>query len=345
MRLLLIGPFGEGTLPQSYAEAFEALGHDVARFDCEREYLSAAWYAHNRWARRLLRPALWRRVNARTLEAVRGARPEAVLVFKGTYMHSDTVRTLQEDEAVRVCNYYPDNPYCGMPLDPRKPSVQRRDLVSVLRCYGRVYTWDRRLVERLRRDGVSAAYVPFGVDARVYRPVKARACDECGNGAHEVVFVGQHDAKRQRTVDSVRRHCVALFGNRWRRAAARFGGRHAIHLRPAYGTRCAALYGAAQVSLNILNDLNMPGHNMRTFEIPASGGVMVATHTEEQAAFFPEGEAAWYYRQPEELDDLIEKLRRDRAVRERTREAALRIAREHDYVRRAGDILRDLGAA
>ena len=60
-------------------------------------------------------------------------------------------------------------------------------------------------------------------------------------------------------------------------------------------------------SLNVLNAENLGGPNMRTFEIPASGGVMLARYSPEQDEFFPEGEAALYYRSPAEIDDKIDR--------------------------------------
>jgi hypothetical protein len=352
MRILLIGPFGKGTLADSYAHAFERLEHEVLRFDCDEAYFHAAWYAGNRYLRRLMRSVLWGRINRRTVEVVQAGRPDFAMVFKGAYLHAATIRRLQDEERVPVFNYYPDNPFCGVPLDPRRTSAQRRDLISVLREYTRVYAWGEDLVTRLRADGVPAAYLPFAADTCIFRPSAlaprsrsgAAACSECGRAAHPVVFVGEHREKRERHVAMIKRSDVALWGKRWRRAARRLDGRHAVHDRPVFGSSNSALYSAAEVSLNILDDLNMPGHNMRTFEIPASGGIMLSTYTEEQAAFFPEGEAAWYYRDPAELDDLIDMLRRDKKLRDRTRSAALRIAREHDYLRRARAVAED-GAA
>ncbi|MHC4788618.1 MAG: CgeB family protein [Planctomycetota bacterium] len=342
MRILLIGPFAEGLLAESYARAFARLGHEVFRFDADRAYVQAAWYAGNRWARRLLRRPLWQRVNLSTVEVARCVRPAFVLAFKGAYLHAETVRRVRDEGSIPFINYYPDNPYCGVPLDPRKTSAQRRDLLEVLRQYDRVYTWERGLVARLESDGVRAAYLPFGADLEACSSTGTALCPDCGT-VHEVVFIGQHNAKRERHVGLIARHDVGLWGSRWRRAAARFRGRHTIHQRPAFGQSCAALYRGAAVSLNVLDDLNMPGHNMRTFEIPASGGLMLSTFTESQAEFFPEEEAAWYYRDPEELDAILKRLLADGRLRRRTRQCAIAIACRHDYLHRAESILSDLG--
>ncbi len=144
--------------------------------------------------------------------------------------------------------------------------------------------------------------------------------------------------------DAIRRHAAGLWGSRWHRAAKRFGGRHQIHTRPAFGTACAGIYAGAAVALNVVDDLNMPGHNMRTFEIPASGGLMLSTYTDDQAALFPQNEAAPYYRDPAELDDQLDRVLGDKAWAARLRANAAASAVTHDYRERAKVIAADLGA-
>lgn len=341
LRILVIAPFGRGFLAESYARALQQNGHEVFRFDSDRAYFQAGVYAGNRWCRRLLRKTLWNRLNRTTLEVVRAVCPSFVLAFKAAFLNPATIRRIRIEEGVPIINYYPDNPYCGVPLDPRKTSAQRRDIIDCLREYTRVFTWEKGLVNRLAADRVSAAYLPFGVDPEMFRPLEATACQSC-EGSHDVAFVGLHTTLRQQHLDSVGNHAVAIWGPGWSRASRRFRDRHVIHEQRTFGVDCARVYASAKVSLNLLNHENIPGHNMRTFEIPASGGVMLATYTEEQAEFFPEGEAAWYYRDPRELDDLIDRLLRDEQTLERTRRLALQIAQNHTYDHRAKSLLANL---
>jgi spore maturation protein CgeB len=343
MRILIIAPFGEGFLADSYAKALESNGHEIYCFDSDRAYFESASYARNRFARRLFRAMLWNKLNFSTVELVRCVKPNLVLVFKGAFLHPETIRRIRANEGVPIANYYPDNPYCGVPLDPRKTSAQRRDLIDALREYTFVLTWERGLVKRLKADGVSASYVPFGVDTNSFSPMEKSLCNECRN-RHSVVFVGQHDIKREQHVDAIRKNEVALWGARWSRAKKRFGERHVIHKQAVFGTVCAVVYSSAEISLNIVGDLNIPGHNMRTFEIPACGGVMLSTFTKEQAEFFPEGEAAFYYRDPSELDSIIDRLLGDEGLRKRVKQRALKLAQHNDYRNRARDLLKILSA-
>jgi hypothetical protein len=280
-------------------------------------------------------------MNFSTMEVVRCLHPELVLVVKGTYLHGKTVRRIRQE--IPVVNYYPDNPYCGVPLSPKQPSALRRDLIEIFKEYSRVFIWEKNLVSKLEGAGVAAAYLPFGVDPEQYRPGETYNVAESA-AAPEAVFIGGWRRKRENHLAAIQRHRVGLWGPGWESVARRFQGRHLVNLTPAYGRDCAVLYASAQVSLNIVDDLNMPGHNMRTFEIPASGGVMLSCYTAEQADFFPEGEAAWYYREPGEIDGILEELRQDRKAQERIKAAAMKIAQDHDYKFRAMKLLQEIDA-
>jgi hypothetical protein len=280
-------------------------------------------------------------MNVSTIELARRLTPKLIIAFKGTYLDPATVRLIRSEEGVPFVNYYPDNPYCGVPLDPRKTSAQRHDLIDALREYSRVFTWDRNLVQRLLTDRVAASYLAFGADATIFNTTSRYECSKCENG-HTVVFVGHHVSKREKHISAIKNHKVALWHFSWNRAGAIIKRNHIIHGDSAFGPVCSGIYATAAVSLNVVNDLNMPGHNMRTFEIPASGGVMLSTFTEEQAAFFPEGEAAFYYREPEELDAAIDRILEDEPLRKRVRQNALRISQDHTYVHRAAELMKNV---
>lgn len=341
-RILLVGPFSAGQLPASFARACERLGYEVIRFDADQAYFSAGFGAGSRLLRRLRRGTLWNRLNQQTIDVARSVRPALLLVVRGSYLHAETIRRLRRELGVPVANYYPDDPYIGVPWNPRKESALRRDLLGVLREYTRVWIWERGLASRLVADNVAAAYLPFGVDPDLFHPLPPSPCAECA-AEHVAVFVGKHHDKREAHIGAVRQHSVGLWGPRWQRAAATFNGQHVVHQRDAFAVDCAQLYSSAAVSLNVLADHNLPGHNMRTFEIPASGGLMVATYTAEQAEFFSENEAALYYRDPTEIDELIARVLCDRSWARALRQRALATAAQHHYAERMKVIATELG--
>lgn len=69
---------------------------------------------------------------------------------------------------------------------------------------------------------------------------------------------------------------------------------------------------------------------------------MLSTHTREQAEFFPEEEAALYYRNLDELDAKLDRALGDRAWAARARRRAAAIAAGHTYTQRVKTMLHAL---
>lgn len=345
-KVLVIGPLEEGALAQSYAQAFERLGLEVARFDSERALRQASRFTGNRVLRRALRSVLWNRVNREALQVAQRVRPDLIFAVKCSFFHPETIRQIRKSTGVPFVNHYPDHPYMGVRWRPREASALRRDLIEVLRQYSIVFMWERSLMERLERDGVEARFLAFAADPELYRPRSGDEGLQCAacNAPHDVAFVATFSRARCAEVAAIRRHTVAIWGNNWPREWRGLSGQHRVH-PPVWGRAVSEVYARAPVSLNVLNAENLGGPNMRTFEIPASGGVVLARYSREQDEFFPEGEAAVYYRSPQEIDDKIELLLGDRDLRRRLRRNALRLAAEQTYDVRAATVLRECGLA
>jgi hypothetical protein len=347
-KILVIGPLNEGDLAESYARAFERLGLEVVRFDSERALMQASRFSGNRILSRALRPARWNAVNRQAIEVAQRVQPALIFAVKCSFFHPETVRRIRTSTGAPFVNHYPDHPYIGVRWMPGEVSAQRRDLLEVFRQYSIVWMWERSLVERLQRDGVEARFLPFAADPEVFRPQSQSQCGDEGlpcdvcNLTHDVVFVANYGRARCAEVAAIRHHKVAIWGSGWPRKWRSLSGQHRVHA-PVRGSEISRIYARAAVSLNVLNAENLGGPNMRTFEIPASGGVMLARYSPEQAAFFPEGEAALYYRSPQEIDDQLDLLLRDRDLRSRLRRNAARLAAAETYDRRAATVLRECG--
>jgi spore maturation protein CgeB len=272
-------------------------------------------------------------------------RPALIFAVRAAFLEPETIARIRKLLGVPFVNHYPDNPYIGVSVSPGEASTQRRNLIEALRECSTVFMWERSLLQRLREDRVAAEYLPFGVDPELFNPQAAGeplSCASCST-QHRVIFVGTSTRARREEIAAIRQHSVAIWGNGWPSNWVS-AQRHRIHA-PVYAEALARLHGAADISLNVLNKESLDGHNMRTFEVPASGGVMLARYTDAQAEFFPENEAAAYYRSPEEMDEKIDWLLSDIKLRERIRTNAVRHAAPHTYDRRAVDVLRHAGLA
>lgn len=343
-KVLVIGPLNHTALAESYARAFERLGADVVRFDSEQALMQASRFSGNRVFRRALRRSLWNVANREAVEIAERVRPALIFAVKCSFFHPETIRRIRKSVGVPFVNHYPDHPYIGIRWDPREASALRRDLIDVLRQYSIVFMWERSLVERLRHDGVEAKYLPFAVDPEISRPqsvAEGLRCELC-NVTHDVAFVATYTRVRCDEVTAIQRHRIAIWGNNWPRKWRTLSGQHRAH-PPVWGRAVGDIYAKAAVSLNVLNAENLGGPNMRTFEVPGSGGVMLARYSAEQQEFFPENEAAIYYRSPAEIDDKIDRVMHDPELRARIRRNATRLAAEQTYDVRAAQVLRECG--
>jgi glycosyltransferase involved in cell wall biosynthesis len=343
-KVLVIGPLNQGALAESYVRAFERLGMEVARFDSERALMQASRFTGNRILRRVLRSSLWNAVNREAVEVAERVRPALIFAVKCSFFDPGTIRQIRKSVGVPFVNHYPDHPYLGIRWDPREASALRRDLIEVLKEYSIVWMWERSLVERLRRDGVEAKYLPFAVDPEISRPqfgAEGLHCDAC-HLTHDVAFVATYSRFRCEEVVAIRKHTIAIWGNNWPRKWRTLSAQHRAH-PPVWGSAVGDIYARAAVSLNVLNAENLGGPNMRTFEVPGSGGVMLARYSAAQHEFFPENEAAVYYRTPAEIDDKIDWVLRDPELRARIRRNALSLAAEQTYDVRAARVLRECG--
>ena len=343
-KVLVIGPSRPGTLPKSYARAFERLGMEVFHFDDDRALFRATSFADKRLLRRALRPLLWWNLNRAVLEIAEAVQPALVFAVRAAYLEPETVARIRKLIDAPVVNHYPDNPYIGVRLIPGEASTQRHNLIQVLREYSTVWMWEHSLVQRLREDRVAAEYLAFGVDTELFHPQSTAGplfCQSCG-AQHQVVFVGTCTRARKKEIASIQKHSVAIWGNGW--PGKWESAQHRVHA-PVYAEALSHIHAAADISLNVLNAESLDGHNMRTFEVPASGGVMLARYTAAQDELFPENEAAAYYRSPEEIDAKIDWLLGDAALRQRIRGNAVRLAASQTYDHRAAEILRYAGLA
>ncbi len=102
---------------------------------------------------------------------------------------------------------------------------------------------------------------------------------------------------------------------------------------------------AAKIALAPIDPLDLPGHNMRCFELPACKAFSLVTRTEEMREMFVEDESVVLYDDAKELVEKIRYYLPRPEVRERIAEAAHKrlIDGKHTYADRAATLLREVG--
>ena len=325
-RVHVIGEFGQGALAGYYEKAFGRLGCETSRFD---SFHRPPKNQLLRSVRRAWRRARWRGDAKRCLDESTRRAPDLVLLVKTPFLRPRDIQALRQ--VAPVAMVYPDDPWTHW--------AQSGDVLNVLAECDHVYIWDRRLVERLRVAGVSGArYLPFGFDpddhAMIHAPVRR---------VSRLVFAGQVYPKRIEWLRALEGLAVSVYGHQWKQ---RWFGRQStvrVDNSTPMGGAARALHQASGIGLNILHDVNANAHNMRTFEIPAAGALMVSERTDDISAWFPDDEMALLARAPDEF-----RLQCERALRQPQQAARIaamghQASKAHSYTCRAAEILDNAG--
>jgi spore maturation protein CgeB len=287
-RLLIVGnplPFHIGAY---FAKAAEALGIEVAICDTQEAFDAPLWVRRFTWHLLGKRPPRMKAFEAKVIEQCKSFRPRWMLATGIVPLSANTLKTMK-DLGVQPLNFLTD--------DPWNPAHQAKWFLATLPEYTHLFSPRRANLENLRRTGARhVTYLPFGYAPHLHY-LPTHASDP--QGATDVVFVGgaDHDRTQFFTEAVFLGLTPKLYGGYWTNVP---------HLRPfAQGHATAdelREITASAINICLVRRANRDGHVMRSFEIPACGGCMLAEDTEEHRAIFgTEGQAVLYFASVAEL--------------------------------------------
>ncbi len=339
---LLLGETNPGGLTGSYARGFADLGVNVEVFDyyaCIEEGLPKGLRPH------LLRSMGWSlnrpRAERRLVERVATMRPGLVFAIKCDDLTAEVYSAIRvASPGTTLAAFHPDDPFNRRRLLRRGPS-HRRALVQI-RSVDCFFVWAPHLVERARQAGARRArYLAFGLDPHLHFPIDLSPADRRRFGA-DVAFIGNWDEKRQQWLSAFERSGLQLAiwgGTYWRDRCRSDYLRKSWRGTDVVGDDFRRAVAGAKVCLNVLRTQNEGGHNMRTFEIPGCGGVLLAEWSDDQARHLRPDREAVYVPTPGEMVAAAARLCEDGGAREAIRRAGRARAQTATYAHRAREVL------
>ena len=292
-RVLFVGDDWHGSNATSLRNAIIRSGHDCLTV--------VPWSPDIRWrVARKIRPTPEQLVsrqqewNRRFVETARLWKPDLVVVFKGLTVTSETIAVIP---GIKI-HYHPDdstNPY------NRSPVYEHAET-----AYDLHVTTKSMNVSELKSRGVrNALFVRCAYDRDWHV-----ALDRPSRTLFDVGFIGTRRRDRVPLIKSVAdryRKAFLLCGGRWNREPAL--ARVATVRPPQFGFKMSVTVAKAPVQLGLLNSDNRDQHTVRSYEVPAAGGVMVAERTIEHLEMLEEGTEALFFSSEEEMFAHIERLR------------------------------------
>jgi len=306
LKILLIGSFGPGALEHYYVKGLRTLGAICQTIDITSNYYNQIGKTFIHKTINRINPNLfYNSINQDLLRKLEGKMFDVILVVKGMTLYSKTIIELKQFTRL-LCCYNPDHPF----LYYSSGSGNKNILESIVH-YDVYISYAKKIVNELKsKFGIDSFVLPFGYD----EDVKTDS-SKYNNLETRFVFIGTYDSERKSLLDKLKTKNVLIYGDqKWRSRTLPFSRSRKYYTGKAlFNQDYADAVAAAGGVFNFLRKQNLveDSHNMRTFEVPGYGGLLISNRTEEQLQYFDEDKEAIYFDSIDELNDKIKFLEKN----------------------------------
>ena len=289
---------------------------------------------------RLLPSSITRRSTALLMEAAKTSKPDFVIIIKGVYISPDAIQQLRT-QGIIVINYNPDHPIHFDSIASGNTNI-RQALIH----YHLIYTYSEEIRKEVLQYalGANVKVLPFGFEPSEYNSNDLRQ----SRRINKVCFVGTADAARKKVIEAILKagFRIDVYGCGYE-SLRKVHQNHLQIQAPVFGNTYNSVLQSYDAQLNIFRRQNHNAHNMRTFEIPAVGGIQVSEYSEQCASFFTPGKEIFMYEDESTLMNTLEQLvSQSDASNLECRDAARKrcLNADYSYKERARQLLSDLHA-
>lgn len=350
MKILVAGDWHSELHEEAVAHALETLGHAVERFAWHDYFKAAGHHLASRlfglWPR-AQNKYLWggriTRLNHDLVNLARRTQPDVIFIYRGTHVLPKTLRRLREAvPGVVLVGYNNDDPFApghvaglwrhfiaGLPeLD--LALAYRHSNLDDFRCAG------ARRVELLRSWYIRERNHPAELSEA-----------ECERFGCDVVFIGHYEPDMRLACLEVAVNAgfrVKLYGPpyEWEPVLKRHPVlSKLLPVRLVWGEEYNLALCGAKVALVFLSKLNRDTYTRRSFEIPATGVVMLSEYTNDLAKLFRPDIEAVYFKTMEEFSRRLNNMMADAVRREAIAASGMARVRDqrHDVISRMEDLV------
>lgn len=294
-RLLYIGPLAVGSTSLDRVNTLRDLGLDVVALDT----LLATGRFSRPWQSLAGRAAFGPPVtalNRAILEAIqRIDGVSQVWVDKGVWVYPDTIAAMQSRLRAPIIHFTPD---------PAITYHRSRHFFRSLPMYDACITTKVFEVDMYREAGARRVILSH----QAYERTRFFPRSVTPEYASDVTLIGHCEPHYARCAAAALQVTdrVRLWGQSWGPRLWRYPQlRRCFQGGPIYGEGYCKALCSAKICLGVLSKLITETSTTRTFEIPASGIMMLAERTDEHLSFFTEDREAVFFSSPDELKDKL----------------------------------------
>ena len=292
MKILYCGPLGPWNTTEARRRALIDLGHEVVSVDL-LSHLNSGLIGKIQ-SHLLVGPGV-ASYNRKIEELGWALKPDLVWLDTGAQVRPGAVKALRSTGAT-VMSYNSD--YLRFNRHARRHFLNSVPLYDI-----HVNTNEMNVTILQERGAKKVIRAEFAYDPEIHRPIELTR-EEASTLGSEVVFVGHWEPATERLILLLRESgiSVKVWGTSWRKARNKRELSGVLQDPPAvFGQDYAKAIAASKIALGLLSKWNHNRSTLRTFEIPAMGGFLLAERTGDHLSYFEEGREAEYFGTPGEL--------------------------------------------
>ncbi|MEO1257487.1 MAG: glycosyltransferase [Bacteroidota bacterium] len=292
MKILIVGQYRDWAIERHFVRYMSKLA-DVEMYAAEDVFDD--WYRKtifNKISHRIGLSSIQQKIAKELLEKAEAVRPDIIWVFKGMRLIPELLKKLKE-KGFKLANYNPDHPFEYATRGSGNENVR-----NSIGLYDLHFCYSNAVAERIENEfGIKTKILPFGYE------IKDELFHEIKNTPEiiKACFIGNPDPIRADHLRALAESGIEMdvYGHSWEKylsADSRLRVFDATYKKDFW-----IKMRAYRLQINIFRPHNIGSHNMRTFEIPAIGGIMLAPDSPQHRAYFNAGKEAFFYQSKKEL--------------------------------------------
>lgn len=289
-KILIYGENWTGTLPRLIHDDLTRRGYVSEVFDFTDYVPGIKNRTFVQKVRRRLFPGFYKRkVQKLFLQKVAQFNPELIIVVKGLHLGRDTLKEIKKS-GCPVVNWNPDDFF--------NLKNSNASLIQAMPAYDLIVSSREHLFDKYREHGASAIlfldwyYVPeLHFDHKSEKTIAAS-------------FVGSWSPSREKFLSELKIE-FSIWGSGWEKSSASFKKRHDVKAQILSQIEMSKVFSMSKYNLNLLTHENCDLSNLRFFEVPASGGLLLTERNGAATKYLTDGEDCLMFSSSDEVNQLL----------------------------------------
>jgi spore maturation protein CgeB len=291
-KIVIYGENWTGTLPQLLHSSLKDRGFQVSLFD----YSDIMPGIKNRTfiekiMRRLFYKIYSELINIRFLKYINDKDPDIIIIVKGLDVKISTLKKIKK-KSVKLINWNPDD-FFNM-------KNSSKNLISSIVQYDLIISSRPHLFEKYYKFGANKMiFIDWYYIPDLHFPQNKKK-------DIKISFVGSWSKYREEFIAKMGEGFV-IMGSGWEKSAPEFKKKHDVDPKILSQRKMSEVFERSCINLNILTPDNSDLTNLRFFEAPASGGLLLTEKNNASIRYLKNNEECLMYSSVDEAREIISK--------------------------------------